>query len=326
MRETFVGFDSAWADKKPGALCSATLEDDRLVEYGPEPVHFEQAKSVIEEWCNDADYILVAVDQPTIVPNSTGMRPVELVARSIKKGVQPANLNLPRFDGSAPIWPFLDEMSRLDANEEPLKAQSSSHGLHVIEVFPGLALPALLMVPPPKYPMTLHYNPQDRQKFSIDDWRQVAGAVSMRAKEVGLSALAEWAAEQLENPKPKKSDQDKLDALICLIVGVKWKRRDADMVVLGDWRGHMVTPLSRCGKTRVVDAAKRQGVPIGGGSWAPYHAALRYFDRKHYDACEWLGHPSTALDGETPLERAKTPTGAQDVLDLIGRLEHGIPT
>ena len=30
--------------------------------------------------------------------------------------------------------------------------------------------------------------------------------------------------------------------------------------------------------------------------------------------------------GDTPLERADTATGAEDVIDLIGRLEHGIPS
>ena len=73
-------------------------------------------------------------------------------------------------------------------------------------------------------------------------------------------------------------------------------------------------------------AAKENNVPVAGGSRELYEAALRYFDGVHYDTLEWLGHPSAALDGETPIERAKTPTGTQEVLDLIGRLEHGIPT
>ncbi len=43
-------------------------------------------------------------------------------------------------------------------------------------------------------------------------------------------------------------------------------------------------------------------------------------------AAEWLRTPAPALEGETPLERASTEVGARDVEDLIGRLEHGIPT
>ncbi|MCY3841081.1 MAG: DUF2384 domain-containing protein [Gammaproteobacteria bacterium] len=43
-------------------------------------------------------------------------------------------------------------------------------------------------------------------------------------------------------------------------------------------------------------------------------------------AAHWLNTPSAALDGETPLDHATTELGARDVLRLIGRLEHGIPT
>lgn len=43
-------------------------------------------------------------------------------------------------------------------------------------------------------------------------------------------------------------------------------------------------------------------------------------------AARWLDTPSVALDGETPLDHATTEFGARDVIRLIGRLEHGIPT
>ena len=44
------------------------------------------------------------------------------------------------------------------------------------------------------------------------------------------------------------------------------------------------------------------------------------------DAVAWLKTPGLALGGETPLERATTELGVEQVLDLIGRLEHGIAT
>ena len=43
-------------------------------------------------------------------------------------------------------------------------------------------------------------------------------------------------------------------------------------------------------------------------------------------AAAWLLSPAPALKGESPLERASTDIGARDVEQLIGRLEHGIPT
>ena len=57
-----------------------------------------------------------------------------------------------------------------------------------------------------------------------------------------------------------------------------------------------------------------------------FNAAFAYFEGDRAHAVDWLKHPNPALDGETPLQRADTATGAEDVIDLIGRLEHGIPT
>ena len=57
-----------------------------------------------------------------------------------------------------------------------------------------------------------------------------------------------------------------------------------------------------------------------------FNMALSYFDGNREHALDWLKHPNPALAGETPLRRADTATGAEDVIDLIGRLEHGIPT
>ena len=57
-----------------------------------------------------------------------------------------------------------------------------------------------------------------------------------------------------------------------------------------------------------------------------FSAALAYFEGDREHAVDWLKHPNPALGGETPLQRADTATGAEDVIDLIGRLEHGIPT
>ena len=57
-----------------------------------------------------------------------------------------------------------------------------------------------------------------------------------------------------------------------------------------------------------------------------FNMALSCFDGNREHALDWLKHPNPALAGETPLERADTATGAEDVIDLIGRLEHGIPT
>jgi predicted RNase H-like nuclease len=83
---------------------------------------------------------LVAIDQPTIVPNQSGMRPAERVAASaiswLGGGVQPANRSrIGMFDDGAPIWRFL---TNLGALENPERTRSADDGLYIMEVFPAL--------------------------------------------------------------------------------------------------------------------------------------------------------------------------------------------
>lgn len=327
MRSAFVGFDSAWGGKAEGGICTAIFDGGRLERFcTPEPASFDHATATIEQCRHDADYTLVAIDQPTMVPNAVGMRPVEKVAQALKTGVQPANLRKELWWPRAPIWTFLDNLC---ANEDPRRARSDADGLHVIEVFPGLALPALVgALDHTTKSKNFRYNPI-KSNFAVEDWNLVTSAVRTQAKQAGLAPFADWARPMCELDrwqKPSKADQDHLDALICLIIARKWRCGDEDTHVLGDWRGHMVTPLSKEGRKRIEASAIKRCVPVGCGSWALHDAALGYFDGKHYDAFEWLSHPAVALGGETPLAHAGKPDGTQDVIDLLGRMAHGIPT
>ena len=184
MREAFIGFDSAWAGKVPGGIVWATFEDQHLAAFAePRLAGFNDAAQIIETLRSECDYVLVAVDQPTVVPNETGSRPVDGVARCLisrlGSGVQPANRSKQAMFGpNAPIWRFLE---RLGASENPPVARTSTHGLHLIEVFPALALPAL-------EPEILqrgraaHYNPATKKTFSQNDWRLVGEGVRRRAR------------------------------------------------------------------------------------------------------------------------------------------------
>ena len=274
MRETFVGFDSAWADKEPGGVCFATLEGNRLVDYGcPEPAYFDHAKSVIERCSSHTQhYTLIAIDQPTMVPNWTGMRPVERVAGSVKQGVQPAYRGKESvFGPSAPIWTFLDS---LQASEQPEEAQRASEGLHLIEVYPGLALSAFFDSKADDLPLSVHYNPAKQ----FTDWQRVAEAVAMQANRLRLAPFADWANSMSKESHPEKTDQDCLDALICLIVACKWRRQDPDMLVVGDWRGYMVTPLSLAANRRSCIGERRgtcQSVADRGMSTNPFWTISR---------------------------------------------------
>ena len=275
-REAFVGFDSAWAGNAPGGIASATFSQDSLLETRlPEPAGFDDAARIIEALASTHAYVLVAIDQPTVVPNQTGSRLVDRVAASLvsrlRGGVQPANQGKTKsgrtmpskvrmFGPEAPIWQFL---RRIDAVQNPPQSRSAASGLHAIEVFPALALPAL-------EPAILErkraarYNPANRRRFSLSDWRLVARAASRHAAALRLTALSEWAHDLAEIPKPTKTDQDCLDAAICLIVALQWRRAPRNQVtVIGDAQsGYMVSPVTPATHAIIQPAATRRGVPM----------------------------------------------------------------
>ena len=313
-RETFVGFDSAWGDRVPGAISWATFVDGRFEAFGPpELVHFDDVARIVEERHADADYVLVALDQPTLVPNRVGMRPVERVAASLISklggGVQPANRRKKTsqkktslFGSDAPVWRFLD---RLDVSQNPPAARTATDGLHLIEVFPALALPALdagIL----KRERAASYNPKNTKSFSLDDWRLVATAVQHHAERLSLAPLSEWAGRCATLDSPKKHDQDRLDAAICLVIALLWRRTSRDqMAVIGDRRGYMVTPISPEGRTILQRAAVNHKVPM--------------------DA-EWSedAHHRTTDSGPRE-DTGHGTTGVEPKARLVGRMEYRCP-
>ena len=76
MREAFIGFDSAWAGKVPGGIVWAIFEDQYLAAFAePRLAGFKDAAQIIETLRSECDYVLVAVDQPTVVPNERAHDP-----------------------------------------------------------------------------------------------------------------------------------------------------------------------------------------------------------------------------------------------------------
>ncbi len=57
-----------------------------------------------------------------------------------------------------------------------------------------------------------------------------------------------------------------------------------------------------------------------------YGRALGLFGGDLGKARHWLSTPKVALGGESPLDYANVDVGAQEVVDLIGRIEHGVPS
>lgn len=262
----FVGFDSAWTDnpKAPGALAAVRLAPGEAPVFcPPQLVNFSQALTAIRKIEATATFTVVALDQPTIVTNANGMRPVERVAASLISwmggGVQPSNRGRKgMFCDASPIWPFLQ---MLGASEDPVAARHAAAGLHLVEVFPALALASLdaaffARAGSPKY------NPARRRTFRQNDWVRVASVAAAHFGAFDLLGPANWCKDIGALPTPRKSDQDKLDSMICLLVALLWRLRPAMTMMLGSLAdGYMVTPISPAVRARVAERAAKLGVP-----------------------------------------------------------------
>lgn len=265
MTTSIIGFDSAWTDqvRAPGAVSIIRVVEGRPTEFVPPRLSsFTQAITIIEAERRDYDRCFIALDQPTLVPNATGSRPVDKVAASLISwvggGVQPANRSKKgMFDDDAPVWAF---KNALGATEDPEGARDAESGLFIAEVFPALALPSLaaefcgrLMGP--------RYNPERRKTFRIDHWNSVLRCAATVGDTFGIAGVSAWCEQhRLTNP-PRKADQDLLDGVLCALIGHLWLFGPrSHTLMIGDLdNGYMVTPAVGDARTRLQLAAALRG-------------------------------------------------------------------
>ncbi|MBV9825505.1 MAG: DUF429 domain-containing protein [Alphaproteobacteria bacterium] len=263
-----IGFDSAWTDnlRAPGAISAVCFEDGHPTRFcTPKLVSFAQALTFIRALSSEDGCALLALDQPTIVPNSTGMRPVERVAASLISwlggGVQPSNSGrLGMFCSASPIWQFLKE---LGAIENPEEARVAARGCYLMEVFPALALASIsteffgrLKGP--------RYNPSRRKTFRLIDWTRVAEAAAKEADNFKCDELANWCRDCAKIASPSKADQDKLDSVLCVLIALRWRFSPrSDSLLLGDLgTGYMVTPASTSVRRYLTGTSRKYLVPM----------------------------------------------------------------
>ena len=263
MTTLLVGFDSAWTRIHSGALVGVLrLDDGTFDELGPPRiVNYSEAQGVILQW--QADQLptstIVLLDQPTIVENPTGQRTVEnIVGSAVSRrhgGMQPANTSREEMFGrDAPIWPFL---TRFGGPADPLEPVADTR---VFETYPVLAMIALLWTLPDVRPASRlpKYNPKRRQTFSISDWKHVCKKTSGEFSARGLVEIVRWIEDATRKTSPRKSDQDGLDACLCLLVALYLAEQQGCLMVGDRQTGYIVVPYgaelhaeldARCNKT-----------------------------------------------------------------------------
>jgi predicted RNase H-like nuclease len=274
MTTLLVGFDSAWTPTHSGALVGALcLDDGTFRALGPPRVaDFREGEEVILAW--QAEHTprttLILLDQPTIVPNATGQRPVEgIVASPVsarRGGMQPANTGrLAMFGKDAPVWPFL---ARFGGPAEPLAPMIDTC---VFETYPVLSMIALGWSLPDVRALGRlpKYNPTRKKTFALSDWQHVCEHASSAFGARALTELVAWLDRAATLSSPRKTDQDGLDACLCLLVGLHLAEGGQCLVVGDRQTGYIVVPYgerlraeleARCQKTGLEPSAWVHGV------------------------------------------------------------------
>jgi predicted RNase H-like nuclease len=162
------------------------------------------------------------------------------------------------FCDAAPIWKFLES---LNAKEDPEASRTDTLGLHLIEVFPALALPSLSptffgRMAAPKY------NPARRKTYRPGDWMRVTEAVALQFEDLKSMDAAAWCREAARIALPRKRNQDQLDAMICLLISMHWrlKERSKSLLIGNTETGYIVVPASADVRCRLMETAARMGI------------------------------------------------------------------
>jgi predicted RNase H-like nuclease len=251
MSRLLVGFDSAWTATNAGAIVGAVLDvEGGIHELGcPTSVCYEDAASIVQGWKEKhrPSSTLILLDQPTVVQNESGQRPVEQIVCAgvgTRRGAtQPAHRGRREMFGSdAPVWKFIEAQGGC---VDPFDETASTR---VIETYPVLAMIAMnWILPDPERPAGRlpKYNPQ-RQTFTLPDWAYVCRMASAALTAEGATRFATWAESLASLSNPTKSVQDGLDACICLIVALHCAK-SKDMLFAGcGGSGYMSCRIQSC--------------------------------------------------------------------------------
>lgn len=230
MKKLLIGFDSAWSATNSGAIAGAMVEDNGSLSLvlPARNADFQNAKESIDELRGEVDQVIIFIDQPTIVRNTSGSRPVEDIVSSIvglryggmqRSATEEPIARIPMFGADAPIWDFL---GRFGGAVNPFG--NLDEPVLVFETYPVLYIIAnnWLMQDARPSGRLPKYNPVRQKTFQLDDWKFLCNCTISKSRELDFDGLAEWFSTAHTNTSPNKKAQDQLDASICLLQAVEW--------------------------------------------------------------------------------------------------------
>lgn len=264
-----AGFDSAWTAAGRGALTILrTGPAGTQVLAPPTSVTFDEALHLLVGHANgprEHAQVVIAINQPLVVPNATGRRPVDAVASRVAQRVgsatQPANRSrVGMFDDAAPLWAFLGELRKRwpDLSLDPADVRDGGPAAVVVEAYPVLGLlgllPGLL-----ERGKLFRYNPT-RTSFEPGDWASLCASLARMFARASIPPLSAWCGSLAFLAGPTKRDQDRLDSVICAAMGLLLCS-GVPMGVVGDLeRGYMLFPAIEPLRSTLQDTARAEGV------------------------------------------------------------------
>lgn len=157
------------------------------------------------------------------------------------------------FGSNAPIWPFL---ARFGGAADPLAPVA---GTSIIETYPVLAVIALGWTLPDARPAGRlpKYNPERTKTFSIADWRHVCRRTSRAFHERGVTGLGRWLDDATILSAPRKRDQDRLDACLCLLAALHLADGRECLMIGTLESGYVVVPHGSELHQELIDSCER---------------------------------------------------------------------
>lgn len=219
----FVGIDLGWVSGASG-LCCLEWRNQQL-----ELLHLDCLQELelvwlwLEKWVEASESAIVAVDAPTIIPNTVGMRtPDKLTQKYFSRfdaGCYPANLNRPFAQRTIQVGKQLEAYGFQHAPTiEPKQA-----GRYQIEVFPHPATIHLF-----KLQQILKYKKgtiAERRPQLGKLRRLIKGVLPTLEPSLKLECDRQWGKTVIRSKitgRELKRIEDQLDSLLCAYVAAYW--------------------------------------------------------------------------------------------------------
>ncbi len=245
MKAAFLGIDLAWSARNASGLAALTL--DRQTErahLAEMPSHVRTDAEILAFVARYADHmpLIVAIDAPLCVPNSTGKRLGDaLISKAFGKygaGAHPANRTLlGKYNGGVLRGEWLIAgLAALDIQHAP-HITAGCDGRFAFEAYPHAAMIGLFHLP-----RALRYKRKHGLSKTAQESAWQAYAAQLRALRQAVPPLD--LPDALLEGTWRKAEEDKRDAVLCAYIALHyWWHADAFWQVYGTLaEGYIVAP------------------------------------------------------------------------------------